>query len=409
MSASAGEGAAGQGQGASAAAATRLTALATEVSALEHTTLKHPYECVRRAVKASAAALEAGLRDVQADLEAAEALPLAGRLRAARDARARLERLQGQVSRCKAQEGEAARLCDVRLAHLQQAALAEAQPADSAWREQRVTRVVVDHMLRQGCYRSAALLAEEAGVTDLVNVALFREYLEMEDALQHRRDCAPALAWCEANADRLQRLKSTLRFRLQLQQFVELVRRGQRAEAVAFAHATFPAYAERHLGDIQTVMSLLVFTADTSCERYLHFFHEDRWSDLVRLFRNNTFALNSLPGQSTLTFSMQAGLAVLKSPQCFEEGGANPHCPVCSEELNPLAAPLPHSNQIHSTLVCRISGALMNEDNPPTMLPNGYVYSLDALVAMWQRKGRITCPRTGSTYSIDDLQKVFVI
>jgi len=37
------------------------------------------------------------------------------------------------------------------------------------------------------------------------------------------------------------------------------------------------------------------------------------------------------------------------------------------------------------------------------------VYSLDALVAMWVRKGSIVCPRTGQSFIVDDLQKVFVM
>lgn len=62
--------------------------------------------------------------------------------------------------------------------------------------------------------------------------------------------------------------------------------------------------------------------------------------------------------------------------QCYKEDGSskNPDCPVCSKSLNKLAQPLPMAHCANSRLVCKISGEVMNENNPPMMLPNGYVY-----------------------------------
>lgn len=40
-----------------------------------------------------------------------------------------------------------------------------------------------------------------------------------------------------------------------------------------------------------------------------------------------------------------------------------------------MAKDLPAAQHTHSTLVCRITGDIMNEDNPPYVLPSGYVYS----------------------------------
>jgi hypothetical protein len=61
--------------------------------------------------------------------------------------------------------------------------------------------------------------------------------------------------------------------------------------------------------------------------------------------------------------------------QCFREESKKVNCPVCNELIGKLAKDLPYAHHIHSRLVCRLSGELMNEDNPPMMLPNGQVYS----------------------------------
>lgn len=54
----------------------------------------------------------------------------------------------------------------------------------------------------------------------------------------------------------------------------------------------------------------------------------------------------------------------------------NTDCPVCdSAGLGQLAREVPWSHHINSTLVCQITGTIMNENDPPMVLPNGRVYS----------------------------------
>lgn len=53
----------------------------------------------------------------------------------------------------------------------------------------------------------------------------------------------------------------------------------------------------------------------------------------------------------------------------------NPNCPVCCGSLAVLATKLPVMQRELSCLVCRLSGKIMDEHNPPAVLPNGFVYS----------------------------------
>lgn len=127
-----------------------------------------------------------------------------------------------------------------------------------------------------------------------------------------------------------------------------------------------------------------------------------------------------------MSITLQAGLSALKTPQCYEHENKNVNCPVCdSDTLGKLAEKLPLSHHVNSTLVCRISGKIMNEDNPPMLLPNRRVYSqnvmdmkqkytqtnmiyqaLNELAA--KNDGKIICPRTGDVCKLKDLRKVFI-
>ncbi|KAN0059632.1 GID complex subunit containing RING finger motif [Thecaphora frezii] len=55
----------------------------------------------------------------------------------------------------------------------------------------------------------------------------------------------------------------------------------------------------------------------------------------------------------------------------------NIDCPICDTDgLGTLAREVPWSHHANSTLVCSMSGKVMDENNPPMALPNGRVYAL---------------------------------
>lgn len=106
-------------------------------------------------------------------------------------------------------------------------------------------------------------------------------------------------------------------------------------------------------------------------------------------------------------------------------GDANADCPTCDPHLAALAAKVPMSHHVNSTIVCRISGEVMDSSNEPLAFPNGYVYSykvsrvLDCSedeVLRYQALRHmansnfdvVTCPRTGESCSFTRLRKVYI-
>ena len=65
----------------------------------------------------------------------------------------------------------------------------------------------------------------------LVDVKVFQVCQHVEEGLRSR-NTGPCLAWCHENRSKLRRLKSTLEYRVRLQDFTELVRQDRRIEAV---------------------------------------------------------------------------------------------------------------------------------------------------------------------------------
>ncbi|XP_035830758.1 protein MAEA homolog [Helianthus annuus] len=94
--------------------------------------------------------------------------------------------------------------------------------------------------------------------------------------------------------------------------------------------------------------------------------------------------------------------------KCYEDD-CTKEDPLPQESFQKLAMPLPFSKQHHSKLVCYITEELMDTENPPLVLPNGYVYSTKALKEMaTNNNGKITCPRTGLVCNYIEVTKAFI-
>jgi macrophage erythroblast attacher len=144
---------------------------------------------------------------------------------------------------------------------------------------------------------------------------------------------------------------------------------------------------------IQQASALLAFPRTTTCNPYKvcvvarsdifqglyslsqRLYDPNRWVNLIQSFRLAIFSLNTLPSEPLLHLALYGGLSSLKLPTCYDHDMKNPDCPVCDPWLGKLAEEVPFSHHVNSTIVCRLSGKIMDEDNAPMAFPNGYVYS----------------------------------
>ncbi|CAO3623504.1 unnamed protein product [Cunninghamella echinulata] len=282
-------------------------------------------------------------------------------------------------------------------------------PEFQRWTQLKLKRVIVDYLLREGLTQTAKKMAQVNDIEDMVDIQLFTQSEKVEEALQ-RHSCKECLQWCSENKSHLKKIKSTLEFNLRFQEYIELLRVGRKLEAIAYSKKYLRQWQETENKRFMEAMGLLAHGKDTKCEPYRSLYDTHRWQELVSQFRSENYVLCSLTSHPLLSIILQVGLSALKTTQCYQHENKNVNCPVCDEStFGPLAEKLPLSHHVNSTVVCRISGRIMNEDNPPMLLPNGRVYSYEALKDMAsQSNGFITCPRTGDMFTMDDLKKVFI-
>jgi len=277
----------------------------------------------------------------------------------------------------------------------------------SRWADTRLDRWLVDWALRAGREKTARKLAQDKNMETLVDIDLFTDIRRIEVALS-RHSCTEALAWCSENKTALRKIKSTLEFELRLQEYIELARAQKKQEAMAYSQKHLASWQETHLPQIMQVSMLLAVEPSTKCGRYRRLYDNSRWANLIQAFRLAIYNLNSLPTEPLLNLALYSGLASLKLPSCCNDS-RNADCPVCDPSINILAEEVPYSHHANSTIVCRISGKIMDEDNMPMAFPNGNVYSREALEDMAAKhSGMVTCPLTGNQCQFSELKKVFI-
>ncbi|XP_041477114.1 E3 ubiquitin-protein transferase MAEA-like [Lytechinus variegatus] len=382
-----------------------------DICTLEHATLKVPYENLnknfrncQKVIDREVAHVMQVTNDLEKCLDGKE--PTVGSVVTLLDSVVdKLSVLKRKAAEAIALEEESAQACKKRLAHLKEHDTTTGSSL-SQWKKKRIDRMLVEYFLRAGYYETAVKLARHSQIEDLTNIDLFLVSKEVEESLI-RRETAPCLQWCHNNKTKLRRIKSTLEVNLRTQEFIELIRCDFRVEAVRHARKYFGSLDGEQ---IKKIMVLLAFPSNPNISEYKELFDDLRWQKLVSQFREENYKLFQFNTTPVLTLTLEAGLAAMKTPQCYTDHAKNADCPVCSKNLNELAKSLPFAHCAQSRLVCSISGQVMNEHNPPMMLPNGYVYGEKSLLTFAaENNGRIICPKTKKVYSMDELEKVFIM
>uniref|UniRef100_A0A8D3EG68 E3 ubiquitin-protein transferase MAEA n=1 Tax=Scophthalmus maximus TaxID=52904 RepID=A0A8D3EG68_SCOMX len=410
----------------------------------EYPTLKVPYETLNKRFRAAQKNIDretSHVTMVVAELEKTlSSFPVVDSVVSLLDGVVeKLSALKRKAAESIQAEDESAKLCKRRIEHLKEHS--SDQPASvNLWKKKRMDRMMVEHLLRCGYYNTAVKLARQSGIEDLVNIEMFLTAKEVEESLE-RQETATCLAWCHDNKSRLRKMKqdicillsqkkkhlvksiekltnlfrlflwqSCLEFSLRIQEFIELIRQNKRMDAVRHARKHFSQAEGGQLDEVRQVMGMLAFPSDTHISPYKDLLDPARWKMLIQQFRYDNYRLHQLGNNSVFTITLQAGLSAIKTPQCYKEDGTskNPDCPVCSKSLNKLAQPLPMAHCANSRLVCKISGEVMNENNPPMMLPNGYVYGYNSLLSIRQ-DDKVVCPRTKEVFNFSQAEKVYIM
>ncbi|EMD92565.1 hypothetical protein COCC4DRAFT_189886 [Bipolaris maydis ATCC 48331] len=287
------------------------------------------------------------------------------------------------------------------------------------WSRTRLSRLLVDYLLREGYAESAACLAQSKGIEDLVDVEAFIACHKIERSLREGMSTALALEWCKEHGKELKKGGSMLEFELRLQQYIELVRQGHEAGlkaklVEARAHAKKYLSASGDFTLMRQAAGMLAYRPWDEVEPYASLYSPSRWSYLADLFVSTHHTLYSLPPRPLLHIALSAGLSALKTPACHSEyipsatnaaSSATTVCPICSAELKELARNVPYA--LHTKSIV---------EDAPVVLPNGRIYGSERLRIFNEKVGTepgwVRDPvagLTGEKWKESEVRKVYIM
>ncbi|EFC43535.1 predicted protein [Naegleria gruberi] len=301
----------------------------------------------------------------------------------------------------------------------------------SNWRRVRVSRVLVDYLLRFGHYETALALADSEKIKHLVNTQVFIQIRGIIEGLKNN-DCGPALKWCSENRSRLRKISSNIEFDLRVQEFIELSKQDKKMEAVIHArkYLTNPIVDKgnssaatttneddnsckitpEQTNTVKKIMAALAFGPKTLMAGYKELYDDKRWDELVEEFNKENYKLYGMTEEATLFKLLKAGLSALKTPYSYDENSINVNDPLSHPLFKELAKDLPFAHHHHSKLVCSICGDIMDHLNPPLVFPNGNVYSQKGVAEnMAKNNGTFVDPRDGKSFQEEDGKKLFIM
>ncbi|KAF5607795.1 macrophage erythroblast attacher [Fusarium subglutinans] len=295
------------------------------------------------------------------------------------------------------------------------------------WSRKRLDRLLADYLLRHGYNDTAKELAEQRGITDLVDIDTFVAASHIRDSLL-KQSVVEALAWCNDNKKELRKMESKLEFMLRFQQYIELVRSQSSAkltEAIAHAKKHLIPYRATFPREVQQVCGLLAFPPGgaSAAAPYGDLYKPSRWTDLADLFTTTHNQLLALPAVPLLHVALSSGLSALKTPACHTDpmhSSDSPSaqstsdiaaaaastlghgvCPICSTELNELARNVPYAHHTQSHV-----------EHDLRLLPNGSVYGRDRLEIQARKNNlpsdQVKDLRTGDIFPVESLKKVYI-
>ncbi|KAM0562493.1 hypothetical protein ACHAPJ_002183 [Fusarium lateritium] len=405
---------------------------------LDQPLLRLPSELLRKNFRAAHFTIEKDTSALKALLKDSATAAVSGRASqqdVLRNLDAMISRMRGVKRKLAANAAEEARLhtqAAARIAHLD-----ELYTMDSVedvkyenWSRKRLDRLLADYLLRHGYNETAAELAQQRGITNLVDVDTFVAASRIREALMNG-SVTEALAWCTDNKKELRKMESKLEFMLRFQQYIELVRSQSSTkltEAIAHAKKHLIPYRASFPQEAQKVCGLLAFPPNSpASEAYAELYRPSRWAELADLFTTTHNQLLALPAVPLLHVALSSGLSALKTPACHAHSSApSSHtssathtpgpseaaaaaastlghgvCPICSTELNELARNVPYAHHTQSHV-----------EHDLRLLPNGSVYGRDRLETQARKNGlpsdQVKDLRTGEIFPVETLKKVYI-
>lgn len=189
-----------------------------ELKALEHSTLKVPYETLNKQYRNVQKAIDRDCSGLSQTICAAEKVTKSAELNRADLLNSlssvcdKLRAIKKRSVDLRNEEKDLLKLVKKRIDHLKDHEVPNVI-VNKSFKKLRFDRMLIDYFLRTGFYQSAQLLATKSNIHDMTNIEIFLVEKEIVESLRNK-ETSKCLAWCNENKSKLKKINVNCFIRL---------------------------------------------------------------------------------------------------------------------------------------------------------------------------------------------------
>lgn len=256
-----------------------------------------------------------------------------------------------------------------------------------------INQIIASHFYRQGLFDLGDSIITEAGEPDAT--ALRSQFLEMHQITQAMkgRNLQPALTWVSANREKLTQIGSNLELKIHTLQFVEVLQKGTRADALQYARTYLTPFASLNKDEFQKLMGCLLYAGRLENSPYSELMSPVLWEMTTEELARQFCTLMGQSYENPLSVVVAAGAEGL--PTLLKLANVMAAKKQEWQEMKQLPVPveLGKEFQFHSIFVCPVSRDQGSEENPPMLLPCFHVLCKQSITKLSKNSTRtFKCP-----------------
>ncbi|KAK9134184.1 hypothetical protein Syun_013514 [Stephania yunnanensis] len=253
-----------------------------------------------------------------------------------------------------------------------------------------VNQIIANHFYRHGLFDLGDCFINEAGV-DSLKTPFMEMYKILED--MRSRNLDSALNWAAAHHDTLLQKGSSLELKLHRLQFVEILQKGNRAEALQYARVHLAPFASVNMVEIQKLMACLLWAGRLDCSPYAEYLSPEHWEKLTEELIQQFCSLFGQSYKSPLGVTVAAGVQALPTLLKLANVMAPKKQDWQAMKQLPVPVDLGKEFQFHSVFVCPVSRDQGSDENPAMLMPCGHVLCKQSIAKLAKSGTRtFKCP-----------------
>jgi len=236
-----------------------------------------------------------------------------------------------------------------------------------------INQIIADHFYREGQFVLGDCFVDELREPEAA--AKKSPFLEMYKILEAMRsqNLEPALQWAATNHEKLKQNGSDIELKLHRIQFVEILQKHGRDEALKYARTFLAPFAASHITEIQKLMACLLWAGRLDSSPYAELLSPMNWDKLAEELTQQFCHLIGQSYESPLSVTVAAGVQGLPTLLKLMNVMTVKKQEWQSMKQLPVPVDLDTEFQFHSIFVCPVSRDQASEENPPMLLSCGHV------------------------------------